>query len=89
MYSIVRLRLLRDTVCNVQRIKLAKENSLKFRDAMLEVQLVKITVADLWTIIEPTEITSEEYKQIKEEVPAFIPGWLTDNVCTLVLLLKG
>ena len=61
----------------MQRIKLARENGFKFRDT--------ITVADLWTIIAPKMITPVEYKQIKEEVPAIIPGWLTDTVSSVAL----
>ena len=36
-----------------QRIKLAGDNGLNLRDAMLEVELIKVTVADLWTVLNP------------------------------------
>ena len=51
----------------VQRIKLAKENGCKFRDTMLEVQLMNLNVADLWTILEQKTVMPEEYQQVKEK----------------------
>ena len=63
-----------------QRIKLAGDNGLNLRDAMLEVELIKVTVADLWTVIEPKQITNAECNKLRKEVTSFTPGWLTDTV---------
>ena len=52
---------------------------------MLEVQLSRLTVADLWTVIQPKMLTPVELEQIKNEIPAFNPGWLIDTVCIPVL----
>ena len=52
---------------------------------MLDVELSRLTVGDLWTVIQPKMITTGELDKIKMEVPAFKPGWLTDTVCIFAL----
>ena len=47
---------------------------------MLEVELIKVTVADLWTVIEPKQITKAECQKVRKELPSFTPGWLIDTV---------
>ena len=47
---------------------------------MLEMGPVKITVSDLWTVLDPSEVTPAEAATIKAGVAQFLPGWLTDAV---------
>lgn len=47
---------------------------------MLEIGPVKITVSDLWTVLEPSEVTPAESARVKTGVAQFLPGWLTDAV---------
>ena len=47
---------------------------------MLEMGPVKITVSDLWTVLDPSEVTPAEAARIKVGVAQFLPGWLTDAV---------
>ena len=50
------------------------------RDVMLEIGPVKITVSDLWTVLDPSEVTAAEAARIQTGVAQFLPGWLTDAV---------
>lgn len=47
---------------------------------MLEIGPVKITVSDLWTVLEPSEVTPAESARVQIGVAQFFPGWLTDAV---------
>ena len=49
---------------------------------MLEIEPMKITVRDLWAILELSEVTPAEAARVKTEVAQFLPGWLTDAVST-------
>lgn len=54
------------------------------RDVMLEIGPAKITVSDLWTVLDPSEVTPAETAKVKREVDDFSPGWLTDHVSTYI-----
>ena len=40
----------------------------------------KLTGRDIWSLIPPQEVSTCQFNQIKNEVPDFMPGWLTDMV---------
>ena len=68
-----------------QRIKLAGDNGLNLRDAMLEVELIKVTVADLWTVIEPKQITNDECEKKRSNI---FYTWMVNRYCKNVFLLS-
>lgn len=47
---------------------------------MLDIGPFKITVSDLLTTLSPGTLSAKETKIIKEAIPTFEDGWLTDKV---------
>ena len=62
------------------RVKKGANCGKGLRDVMLEIGPVKITVSDLWTVLEPSEVTPAEAAKVNTEGAQFLPGWLTDAV---------
>ena len=46
----------------------------------LDFGLAKLTRRDIWSLIPPQEVPTGQYSKIKNEVPDFVPGWLSDMV---------
>ena len=63
----------------ISRIEYIAE-SMTLREEILEVGKIKVTVADLWTVVPPSRLCVNQVKDIRQEVPRFQPGWLTDTV---------
>ena len=57
------------------------------RDVLLEIGPVKITVSDLWTALNPSEVTPAETAKVKKEVDDFALGWLTDSVSIYIYFI--
>ena len=57
------------------------------RDSVLEVGPFKVTVSDLLTTLTPGTLSKKETQKIKQEIPAFVDGWLTDTVSTYITFL--
>ena len=58
------------------------------RDVLLELGPVKITVSDLWTALNPSEVTPAETAKVKKEVNDVLLGWLTDPVSIHIYFIE-
>ena len=65
-----------DPVTLVQSTKL----SLKANDSVLTIGPFKVTLSDLWSILQPGSVSPSVCKQIKDDVHRFVPRWLADTV---------
>ena len=64
----------------VERLKALTAERMSPRHPLLDFGAVTLAAIDVWSIIPPRELPADDLKQIKIEVPAFTPGWLTDTV---------
>lgn len=55
------------------------------RDSVLEVGPFKVTVSDLLTTLTPGTLSTKETQKIKQQIPAFVDGWLTDTIIDATL----
>ena len=65
-----------DAVTRVKTLQL----KTSLRDSVLKIGPFKVTVADLITTLSPERLSAKETQKIKEEIPHFVDGWLTDTV---------
>ena len=66
-----------------ERVKAVTKIKIPLRDTLLEFGPIKVTAVDLWSVILPRELPTEDLNKIEKVVPAFKPGWLTDAVRTI------
>ena len=55
------------------------QNNILLDEAVLQVEPFKITVSDLMTTLPPRTLSEKETKRIKDSIPTFRDGWLTDK----------
>ncbi|XP_066023321.1 uncharacterized protein [Pocillopora verrucosa] len=55
------------------------------RDSVLEVGPFKVTVSDLLATLPLGTLSAKETQKIKEEIPSFVDGWLTDMIVDATL----
>lgn len=72
--------------CDPLSILNSSKLSLKACDVVLEIGPFRVTLYDLWSTLQPGTLSASVEKQIKDEVPRFVPGWLADTVSTIGLL---
>ena len=65
------------------RVKTLQVNT-GIRNSVLKVGLFKVTVSDLLATLPPSTLSAKEKQKIKEEIPSFVDGWLTDTVSSTV-----
>ena len=53
---------------------------MKVSHAALEIGPLKVTFFDLWSTLQPGTLCASVEKQIKDDVPSFVPGSLADTV---------
>ena len=71
-------------LCDAEtRVKTLQVNT-GIRDSVLEVGPFKVTVSDLLATLPPSTLSAKETQKIKEEIPSFVDGWLTDTVSSTV-----
>ena len=71
-------------LCDAEtRVKTLEVNT-GIRDSVLEVGPFKVTVSDLLATLPPCTLSAKETQKIKEEIPSFVDGWLTDTVSSTV-----
>ena len=71
-------------LCDAEtRVKTLQVNT-GIRDSVLEVGPFKVTVSDLLATLPPGTLSAKETQKIKEEIPSFVDGWLTDTVSSTV-----
>ena len=71
-------------LCDAEtRVKTLQVNT-GIRDSVLEVGPFKVTVSDLLATLPPCTLSAKETQKIKEEIPSFVDGWLTDTVSSTV-----
>ena len=66
--------------CDPVTILNSSKLQLKASDTVLDIGPFKVTCSDLWSTLQPAILSTPVAKQIEEEVPGFVPGWLTDTV---------
>ena len=72
-------------LCDAEtRVKTLQVNKSGIRDSVLEVGPFKVTVSDLLATLPPSTLSAKETQKIKEEIPSFVDGWLTDTVSSTV-----
>ena len=72
-------------LCDAEtRVKTLQVNKSGIRDSVLEVGPFKVTVSDLLATLPPCTLSAKETQKIKEEIPSFVDGWLTDTVSSTV-----
>ena len=64
----------------VERLKKLSIRGVSLREPFLDFGPVKLTTKDIWSIIPPREIPTFQYEMLKNAVPDFKPGWLSDMV---------
>ena len=47
---------------------------------MLEIHGLPLSLSDLWSLVPPAEISSQQQANIVAHNSDFVPGWLTDHV---------
>ena len=71
-------------LCDAEtRVKTLQVNT-GIRDSVLEVGPFKVTLSDLLATLPPGTLSAKETQKIKEEIPSFVDGWLTDTVSSTV-----
>ena len=53
---------------------------IPLRSPYLHFGPAKLTRRNVWSLIPPQEVPSGQYREIKKELPDFVPGWLSDMV---------
>ena len=66
-------------------VTLATRNDHDFKEVVLQFEMSKLTLVDLWSLISPKlAIKFGKLDQIKQVLPTFQPGWLTSDVSIVV-----
>lgn len=71
-----------DAVTRVKSLQL----KTSLRDSVLKIGLFIVTIADLITTLSTETLCAKETQKIKEEIPHFVHGWLTDTVSSCNVL---
>ena len=67
-------------LCDAEtRVKTLHVNT-GIHDIVLEVGPFKVTLSDLLATLPPGTLSPKETQKMKEEIPSFVDGWLTDTV---------